>query len=151
MPLRPGDTAPAFELLDQTGTPRKLSTLLADCPVVLFWYPAALTTGCTREACHFRDIGAEFDEVGAQRIGISADGVDKQAEFDAKHDLGYPLLSDPDKAVAKAYGVKRPGPLMNKRSTFVIGRDGTILETISSEVNMNAHADKALTILRSGP
>ncbi len=147
MPLRPGETAPDFELLDQTGTPRQLNTLLADGPVVLFWYPAALTTGCTREACHFRDIGAEFDELGAQRIGISADAVDKQAEFDEKHDLGYPLLSDPDRKVAKAYGVKRPGPLMNKRSTFVIDTDRALLEVINSEVNMNTHADKALAAL----
>ena len=103
MTLAPGDEAPEFELPDQTGTPRKLSTLLTAGPVVLFWYPAAMTTGCTKEACHFRDIGAEFEAVGAQRVGISADKPEKQAEFDAKHDLGYPLLSDADKAVAKAY------------------------------------------------
>jgi thioredoxin-dependent peroxiredoxin len=149
MPLRPGETAPEFELPDQRGEPVSLTSLLANGPVVLFWYPAAMTTGCTRESCHFRDLAAEFAEVGAQRVGISADEPEKQAEFDEKHDLGYPLLSDPDRAVASAYGVKRPGPLMNKRTTFVIDADGTIRDVISSEINMNAHADKALAALRS--
>jgi peroxiredoxin Q/BCP len=149
MTLAPGDPAPDFELLDQTGTSRKLSDLLQAGPVVLFWYPAAMTTGCTKEACHFRDVAAEFEAVGAQRIGISADKVDKQRQFDEKHDLGYPLLSDEDKAVAKAYGVKRMGPLMNKRATFVIGQDGTLVDVITSELNMDVHADKALAALRA--
>ena len=147
MTLAAGDQAPDFELPDQTGTPRKLSTLLADGPVVLFWYPAAMTTGCTKEACHFRDIAAEFEAVGAQRIGISADAVDKQAEFDDKHGLGYPLLSDPDRTVANGFGVSRRGPLPNKRATFVIGTDQTIIEVVTSELNMNVHADKALAAL----
>ncbi len=149
MPLRPGETAPEFDLLDQKGNHVSLSSLLTTGPVVLFWYPAAMTTGCTRESCHFRDLAAEFAEAGGQRVGISADTPEKQAEFDEKHDLGYPLLSDPDKEVAKAYGVKRPGPLMNKRTTFVIDTDATIKDVISSEVNMNTHADKALAALRA--
>lgn len=148
MALAPGDDAPDFELPDQSGTPRRLSTLLADGPVVLFWYPKALTTGCTAESCHFRDLAAEFAEVGAQRVGISADPPDRQAAFDEKHGLGYPLLSDADKAVAKAYGVKRPGPLMNKRQTFVIGTDQKVVAVIASEVNMDKHADEALAALR---
>lgn len=147
MPLKPGERAPDFELVDQRGNSVTLDGLLANGPVVLFFYPAAMTSGCTREACHFRDVGAEFDAVGAQRIGISADGVDKQAEFDDKHDLGYPLLSDVDRTVATAYGVARRGPLPNKRSTFVIGADHTLLEVVSSEINMNTHADRALAAL----
>lgn len=147
MPLKPGERAPDFELVDQRGNSVTLDDLLANGPVVLFFYPAAMTSGCTREACHFRDVGAEFDAVGAQRIGISADGVDKQAEFDDKHDLGYPLLSDVDRKVATAYGVARRGPLPNKRSTFVIGADHTLLEVVSSEINMNTHADRALAAL----
>jgi peroxiredoxin Q/BCP len=149
MTLSPGDQAPDFELPDQTGSMRSLKDLLADGPVVLFWYPAAMTTGCTKEACHFRDVAAEFEAAGAQRIGISADGVDKQKQFDDKHDLGYPLLSDEDKSVAKAYGVKRSLLPMNKRVTFVIGQDQTLIDVISSEVNMDVHADKALAALRA--
>ncbi len=147
--LSTGDQAPDFTLADQTGRQVSLGELLAGGPVVLFFYPKAMTTGCTKESCHFRDMAAEFAEAGGQRVGISADKVDKQAEFDAKHDLGYPLLSDPDRRVAAAFGVKRPGPIFNKRATFVIGTDRTILAAISSETNMDVHADEALQVLRS--
>jgi len=146
--LSTGDTAPAFTLLDQHGEQVELDTLLQAGPVVLFFYPKAMTTGCTKESCHFRDLAGEFAEAGAQRVGISADKVDKQAAFDAKHDLGYPLLSDPDRTVAAGFGVKRPGPIMNKRATFVIGADRRILAAISSELNMDLHADEALNVLR---
>lgn len=148
--LSTGDTAPNFTLQDQSGTAVHLADLLAGGPVVLFFYPKAMTTGCTKESCHFRDLAAEFARVGAQRVGISADKVAKQAAFDAKHDLGYPLLSDADKTVAAGFGVKRSGPLMNKRATFVIGTDRTVLAAISSEMNMDVHADRALEVLRSG-
>ncbi|MFZ4519711.1 MAG: peroxiredoxin [Microthrixaceae bacterium] len=147
--LAAGDLAPDFTLPDQTGTAVSLSELLEKGPVVLFFYPKAMTTGCTKESCHFRDLAAEFAEVGAQRVGISADKVDKQAAFDAKHGLGYPLLSDTDRSVASAFGVKRMGPLMNKRSTFVIGTDRKLLKVISSEMNMDVHADEALSVLRA--
>jgi peroxiredoxin Q/BCP len=144
-----GDLAPDFELADETGTPRRLSDLLVDGPLVLFFYPAAMTTGCTKESCHFRDLAGEFSEVGASRVGISADAVEKQQEFASRHSLGYPLLSDPDRTVAAAFGVKRPLPMLpNRRATFVIDTDRRVLEVIRSEVNMNTHADKALTALR---
>ena len=148
--MRTGETAPDFELPDQTGTPRKLSEYLAAGPVVLFFYPAAMTRGCTAESCHFRDLNAEFGEVKAQRLGISADRVDKQHQFADKYSLDFPLLSDVDRAVAKAYGVKRsPSILPNRRATFVIDRDGTVLEVIRSETRMDHHADRALEVLRS--
>ena len=149
--MRPGDDAPDFELPTQTGERLRLSDELRHGPVVLFFYPKALTLGCTKEACHFRDLASEFAAAGARRIGISADTVDKQAAFADKHEFDYPLVSDPDRAVAKAYGVKRPGPLMNARATFVIGQDGRVAEVIKSEVNMDTHADKALTALASLP
>ena len=147
--MNTGDHVPDFDTLDQHGTKRRFHDILADGPVVLFFYPKAMTTGCTKESCHFRDLAGEFAEVGAQRIGISADKVDKQAKFDEKHSLGFPLLSDPDKTIASIFGVKRPGPLMNKRSTFVVDTDGTVLGTFSSELNMDKHADEALTVLRA--
>ena len=147
--MHTGDLAPDFTLTDQDGTERTLSGLLADGPVVLFFYPAAMTTGCTKEACHFRDIGAEFTALGAQRVGISMDDVAKQAEFSAKHGFDYPLLADADGEVAQAFGVKRRISLLRtKRSTFVIGTDRTVLSVISSELSMTTHADKALEVLR---
>ncbi|KAA8969696.1 peroxiredoxin [Mycobacterium sp.] len=150
--MKPGDKAPDFELPDQTGTPRTLSALLARGPVVLFFYPAAMTPGCTKEACHFRDVAAEFDAVGAQRVGISTDPVAKQARFADAHSFDYPLLSDSEGTVAAQFGVKRGllGKLMPvKRTTFVIDTDRTVLDVISSEFNMDTHADKALATLRA--
>jgi len=149
--MKTGDTVADFELPDQTGTPRKLSALLADGPVVLFFYPAAMTPGCTREACHFRDLAAEFATVGATRVGISADDVQKQAKFADMQKFDYPLLSDTEGKVATQFGVKRGllGKVMPvKRTTFVIDTDRTVLDVISSEFNFNSHADKALATLR---
>ncbi|MCZ8379705.1 peroxiredoxin [Mycobacterium sp. CPCC 205372] len=149
--MKRGDQVTEFELPDQTGTVRSLTSLLADGPVVLFFYPAALTPGCTKEACHFRDLGAEFAALGASRVGISTDAVTKQAKFADTQRFDYPLLSDSDGAVASAFGVKRGllGKFMPvKRTTFVIDTDRTVLEVISSEINMDTHADKALEVLR---
>lgn len=146
--LTAGDTAPDFTLPDQSGTPRTLSGMLADGPVVLFFYPRAMTHGCTRESCHFRDLAAEFEAVGARRIGISADGVERQAAFDAANDLGYPLLSDTSKEVAAGFGVTRSLLPFNKRATFVIDTDRRILAAVSSETNFDVHADEALRALR---
>ena len=149
--MKPGDTVADFELPDQTGAPRKLSDLLSDGPVVLFFYPAAMTPGCTKEACHFRDLAQEFAAVGASRVGISADPVTKQAKFADAQSFDYPLLSDTDGTVASQFGVKRGllGKLMPvKRTTFVIDTDRTVLNVISSEFNMDTHADQALETLR---
>ncbi|WP_436499396.1 peroxiredoxin [Actinokineospora sp. HUAS TT18] len=150
--MQPGDLAPDFKLADETGTLRSLREYLENGPVVLFFYPAAMTPGCTAESCHFRDLAAEFGEVGAQRIGISSDGVDKQAEFASINSFDFPLLSDPEGAVASQFGVRRKigiGPLLTKRMTFVIDTDFKVLEVIKSELRMAVHADKALAALRA--
>ncbi len=145
--MRPGDHAPDFTAVDQAGETVRLSEMLADGPVVLFFYPKAFTPSCSWESCYFRDLATEFAALGAQRVGISADDVSTQAKFDARHDLGFPLLSDPDRSVAKSFGLKRPGPLRNKRTTFVIDTDGTLLDVIATEFNMETHADAALAAL----
>jgi peroxiredoxin Q/BCP len=82
-------------------------------------------------------------------VGISADPVDRQKAFDDKNGLGFPLLSDPDRRIAKQFGVKRIGPLPSKRATFVIDTDRHVLASFSSELDMIAHADHALAALRS--
>ncbi len=149
--MNPGDKAPDFALPDQSGTVRKLSELVADGPVVLFFYPAANTPVCTAEACHFRDLADEFAAVGASRAGISTDAVETQSSFAAAKSFDYPLLSDADGAVAEQFGVRR-GLLAKfmpvKRTTFVIGSDLTILKVIASELRANTHADQALEFLR---
>ncbi|MEO9139500.1 MAG: peroxiredoxin [Jatrophihabitans sp.] len=151
--MRAGDVVPDFQLLDQDGVQRSLSGLLADGPVVLFFYPAAMTTGCTKEACHFRDVAAEYKAAGAQRVGISMDTVEKQKQFSDTHSFDYPLLADTDGAVAETFGIKRGkfGAKLGapvKRWTFVIGRDSKIIKTINSETKMDVHADEALAALK---
>jgi len=147
--MKVGDVVDDFQAPDQQGTQRRLSELLAQGPLVLYFYPKAFTPGCTREACHFRDVAGELREAGGHAVGISADAVDRQAAFDSRYGLGFPLLSDTDRHLARMFGVKRPGPLFNKRATFVIDTDRRILAAIQSELNMNVHADKAIEALRA--
>lgn len=152
--LAVGDVVEDFELLDETGTPRRLSEFLAKGPVVLFFYPAAMTSGCTIESCHFRDLAADFAAEGATRIGISRDRVERQARFAKANQLDFPLLSDPDGAVARRLGARRTvavGPFLTRRMTFVIDMDHRLLEAIHIETSMEAHADRALEVLRSRP
>ena len=145
-----GDRAPEFELPDETGAVRSLQGLLAEGPLVLYFYPAAMTPGCTAESCHFRDLQAEFAAVGAQRVGISTDAVERQKQFSDKYSFDFPLLSDPEGEVARRYGVRRNLGLMpTKRVTFVIGTDGVVLDVIKSEIRFSKHADQALATLRS--
>jgi peroxiredoxin Q/BCP len=109
-----------------------------------------MTSGCTKESCSFRDLGAEFKTLGAQRIGISMDSVERQSLFTEKNQLDYPLLADVGGHVAKEFGVKRSLDFLKvKRSTFVIGTDRRIIEVINSETNMNAHAQRALEALKA--
>ncbi|MDE2282536.1 MAG: peroxiredoxin [Actinomycetales bacterium] len=146
--MRVGDPAPDFSLRDQDGVERRLADFLARGPVVVFFYPAASTSGCTRETCHFRDLAGEFAAHGASRVGISMDSVDKQATFAENNRLDYPLLADVGGAVARLYGVKRALDLLRvRRTTFVIDASGIVREIIASELNMNVHADRALAAL----
>src|SRR3954470_7612766 len=102
-----GDTAPDFTLYDHAGRARTLSALLSDGPVVLFFFPIASSPICTAQACHFRDLSSEFAAVGAQRVGISTDTVDRQAHFAQQRSFDYPLLSDADGVVSELFGVRR--------------------------------------------
>ena len=143
-----GDPAPDFHLRDQDGVERRLTDFLATGPVVLFFFPAASSSGCTRETCHFRDLASEFAAHRANRVGVSMDAVDTQAAFAALNRLDYPLLADVGGAVAHLYGVKRFLEVLRvRRTTFVIDARGVVREIISSELNMNVHADRALAAL----
>ena len=151
--MQKGDVVPDFTLPDQTGAPRTLSGFLANGPVVLFFYPAAMTYGCTKESCHFRDMAAEFAAVGAQPVGISADA---RREAEAVRREGVASASrccpTPTGPVASQSGAKRGMSFLpNKRVTFVIDTDRTLLDVIHSEVSMGAHADKALAVLKARP
>lgn len=147
--LGPGDLVEDFELPDQEGRPWRLSRALASGPVVVFFYPAAMTFGCTKEACAFRDLRDEFAALGATRVGISADPVDKQRQFTEKHGFDYPLLADPERKVAEAFGVTsgfKLGPV--KRASFVIGADQRVLAAFTSELRFASHPERALEVLR---
>lgn len=133
--LQPGDAAPAFTLDDDHGD----SVSLADFRgrrVILFAYPAAMTKGCTMEACDFRDSLEPFHAAGYALLGISPDSVDKLAKFRDRDALTYPLLSDPDHRVLEAYGAYGEKSMYGRtvhgviRSTFVIGPDATIEQAL---------------------
>ena len=145
-----GDEVPDFELPDETGTPRRLGSLLHDGPVVLFFYPIASSGGCTQEACHFRDLAAEFAAAGARPVGISSDAPAAQSAFSTAHSLGFPLLTDAGHTIAKSLGAYRrwlPGGLHTRRLTLVIGPDRRLLGAVADERRFDRHADEALRIL----
>ncbi len=144
-----GTRAPDFALPDQDGRTVRLSEVLVDGPVVLFFYPVASSGGCTKEACHFRDLAVESDAAGAHRLGISTDSVADQKSFAESHGFDYPLLSDESGEVADSFGVRRKYITPVKRATFVIGSDQCISKVITSEMNMAVHADQALAALTS--
>jgi peroxiredoxin Q/BCP len=131
--LKPGDRAPEFDLKDQQGQGVKLADFKGK-KVLLFFYPKALTSGCTKQACSVRDARTELMDLGVAALGISPDPLDLQKKFDTKHSLGFPLLSDPDHAVAESYGVWGEKSMYGKkyegiiRSTFLIGEDGAVIQ-----------------------
>lgn len=131
--LNPGDLAPDFELEDQTGKKIKLSDF-KDRKLLLYFYPKADTPGCTKQACSIRDAKAELADLGVAALGISPDKPSVQEKFDGKYGLGFPLLSDPDHAVAQAYGVWGEKSMYGKklegiiRSSFLIGETGKIVQ-----------------------
>ncbi len=146
--MKVGDVAPDFGAVNENGERVKLSDLLTGGPVVLFFYPGAFTPGCTAEACHFRDLNAEFAASGASVVGISGDRVARQARFAQTFGIGFTLLSDAGSKIARSFGVKRPALLPTARTTFVIDTDRRVLAVVRDELNMNAHADRALDALR---
>ncbi|KJR06915.1 thioredoxin-dependent thiol peroxidase [Gordonia sp. PS3] len=129
--LSVGDKAPAFTLPDSTGKPVSLSDY-AGRKVIVYFYPAAMTPGCTKQACDFRDNLAELNDEGIDVIGVSPDKPEKLAEFVERDQLTFPLLSDPEKEVLAAWGAfgekKLYGKIVNGviRSTFLVNEDGTI-------------------------
>jgi thioredoxin-dependent peroxiredoxin len=130
--LAPGDLAPDFTLPDADGNPVSLSALRSNGQVIIYFYPAAMTPGCTKQACDFRDSRSELSGAGFTVVGISPDAPAKLAKFREKEGLTFPLLSDPSREVLKAYGAFGQKMMYGKttvgviRSTFVVGADGKI-------------------------
>jgi peroxiredoxin Q/BCP len=140
-----GEPAPSFELVDQDGQTVS-SADLAGAPYVLYFYPKDDTPGCTTEACGFRDALSELEAVGVSVIGVSPDSAASHKKFAGKYGLGFRLLSDPEKSLAKAYGTwvlkKNYGRefMGVERSTFLVGADGRIKQTWR-RVRVNGHVD----------
>jgi peroxiredoxin Q/BCP len=130
--LKTGDTAPDFNLMDQDGKNVKLAGFKGR-KVLLYFYPKANTSGCTKQACSVRDARPDFQDLGVAALGISPDGVDAQKKFDRKHSLAFPLLSDPDHKVAELYGAWGEKKMYGKsfmgivRSSFLIDEAGKIM------------------------
>jgi peroxiredoxin Q/BCP len=133
--LAPGDQAPDFTLPDADGNQVSLASLRGQ-RVIIYFYPAAMTPGCTKQACDFRDSKADLSQAGFAVLGISPDSPAKLAKFRDRDGLTFPLLSDPDRKVLQAYGAYGEKTMYGKksvgviRSTFVVGADGKIEQAL---------------------
>lgn len=145
--LNPGDPAPDFELPDQDGNPVSLKRLLTESAVVLFFYPKDDTTGCTKEACAFRDAADQFDAKGARIVGVSSDSGESHRRFAAKYNLPFTLLSDRGGRLRKLYGVKSTLGIIPGRVTFAIDRTGIVRGVFDSQSRPERHAAEALASL----
>jgi thioredoxin-dependent peroxiredoxin len=138
--LQAGDRAPDFTLPDQDGRPVRLSELLAEGSVILYFYPADFTPGCTSEACAIRDLHADLVGAGMRVVGISPQDSATHARFREHLALPFPLLADTNKHVIKEYGVDGPIGLGVRRATFSIRPDGRIHDAVVADLRIARHA-----------
>ena len=148
--LEKGARAPDFELSDQDGKRHTLKSLLADGPLILYFYPADFTPGCTKEACSFRDLHQELMKAKLRVVGVSPQDVDSHRRFADKHHLNFPLLADPDKTVIKAYDLDGPLGFGVRRGTYLIGRDGRIQDGVLADLRIGEHEAFVRAAIKSG-
>jgi peroxiredoxin Q/BCP len=144
-----GEPAPDFTRTAHTGEEVSLAALRGRW-VVLYFYPADDTPGCTKEACSFRDNYEDFQDAGATVIGVSRDSLESHVAFAEKHRLPFLLLSDKDETLAKAFGVRKTLGLLPGRVTYVIDPEGVVRKEFSSQVRATKHFDEALATIRAG-
>lgn len=143
-----GKPAPGFSALDQNGEKVTLASLKGS-PVVLYFYPKDDTSGCTKEACAFRDACPDYEKLGARIIGVSPDSVESHVKFIGKHKLPFTLLADTEKKLAEAYGVWKEKSMYGRkymgveRTTFVIDGKG-IVRAIFPKVKVEGHSAAVL-------
>lgn len=147
--LNIGDRAPDFSTTAHDGRPVRLADYLGRRALVLFFYPKDNTPVCTREACAFRDSYEKFAEAGADVIGVSGDSDEKHRGFAARYKLSFPLLSDRDGALRKAFGVPKTLGILPGRVTYVIDREGIIRHIFSAAFASDEHVRQALAGLTS--
>ena len=149
-----GRKAPPFELADASGAAVSLKEMLGRGNLVLYFYPKDMTPGCTTEACNFRDAAARLKAAGAQVVGVSADSPESHRKFIDKHELNFPLLSDPDNRVTRLYGVYKKKSLYGRefmgieRTTFVIDREG-VIRRVFPKVKVAGHADALVQAVKA--
>lgn len=148
MSVKVGDTAPDFTLFSQSGEKVSLHNFLGKKAVVLFFYPKDGTPGCTSESCAFRDSYEDFKDAGAEVIGVSSDGMASHQNFAGKHNLPFLLLSDEGGKIRSLYGVPATLGLFPGRVTYLIGKDGVVLNIFNSQLDIQGHVDESLKILR---
>jgi len=139
--LKIGTEAPEFVLANDRGGETSLSELLSDGPLVLYFYPADFTPGCTKEACSIRDIHDDIQSVGLQVAGISPQDTASHERFRDEHELPFILLSDPDKVAVKMYDVDGPFGVGVRRATFLINQDRTIQDAVLADVRIGLHQE----------
>lgn len=144
-----GDRAPDFALPSQSGERVRLSDLLGNRVVVLYFYPKDGSGGCTAEACGFRDAYEAFADADAEVIGISGDAPESHRRFAARHDLPFRLLSDTDGEVRKRYGVPKKFGLLPGRVTYIIDTHGIVRHIFFSQFDPAQHVTEALRVVRS--
>ena len=147
MPLRVGDAAPEVTLHLQDGRAVSLSEFRGDRAAVIFFYPKDNTPVCTAEACSFRDAYADFGTLDAEVIGVSADTPASHQKFSAKYNLPFPLASDTDGAIRRAFGVPKPLGFLPGRTTYVIDRGGTVRLVFSAAFAAEKHVTEARRVL----
>jgi len=147
--VRVGDEAPDFVLPDRTGKMVRLSEFRGRKAVVLYFYPKDDTPGCTKESCAFRDSYQDFQDAGAEVIGVSSDSAESHGRFAAKHRLPFTLLADQGGQVRKRYGVPATLGLLPGRVTFVIDRAGIVRHVFNSQFQATQHVSEALEALRA--
>jgi thioredoxin-dependent peroxiredoxin len=147
--LKAGDPAPDFELPDQYGKRQRLSALQGGEPLILYFYPADFTPGCTKEACDLRDLHARILSVGMKVVGISPQAPESHRRFRDEYGLPFLLLSDEKKDAIKAYGVDGPLGIGVRRATFLIGRDRRVQDAVLADLRIGRHQEfvqKAIAI-----
>ena len=139
--LKPGAKAPEFVLNNDEGTEVALSDLLKDGPLILYFYPADFTPGCTKEACSIRDIHNDIQSVGLTVAGISPQDEESHRKFRDKYELPFTLLSDPNKEVIRMYDVDGMFGVGVQRATFLISQDRKIQDAVVANVRISRHAE----------
>ena len=137
--LSPGERAPEFTLPDQDGQPVSLAGLLEAGPLVLYFYPADFTPGCTKEACTIRDMHDEIAAAGMRVVGIAPQDAASHARFRDKHELPFTLLADPDKTAIRAYDVDGPLGVGVRRATFLVSAEGHIVSAVQADLRIGRH------------